>query len=293
MSRLKDKQYGAITPFDLKRPGGKIVYAVLFLAALVIVLVCIIPPLWIMLSSFKSQEEFFRQPPTFIPEEFHPERIIDTWNSLNFVQYYLNSFAVVVGSVLCAVIFNGLLAYVLAILRPRGSRLVSSLVMVSLMIPATTSLVPLFTNIVGLGLGGTYAPLWFAAGANAFHVILFTSYFRSIPRSFFEAARLDGCGDFNMFFKIIVPLSKPIIMVIGMYAVNNAWSDFLLPYLVLNGKDNMFTVMVKLYVAREGGFMTPDQQMMCITFAIIPPVILFILFQKQITGGVTLGGVKE
>lgn len=292
MSKLSEKTSGAITIFDLKEKKIKIIYLLMILVCFLIVLFSVVPPLWIMLSSFKSQEEFFRQPPTFWPEQFHPERIVETWNKLKFLTYYKNSLISVAGSVMCAVVFNGLLAYVIAMLKPRGSKIVYGLIMLSLMVPATTSLVPLFKNIVALKLNNQFTPLWFSAGANAFYVILYVTFFKSIPMSLIEAARLDGCSDLQIFFRIVVPLSKAMNMVIAMYAVNAAWSDFLLPYLVLK-KDDLFTVMVKLYVAREGGKMTPDQLMMCITFAIIPPIILFILFQRQITGGGTLGGIKE
>ena len=292
MSKLSEKSSGAITMFDLKRKPVKLIYILLILLCFLIVIVSIVPPLWIMLSSVKSQEEFFRQPPTFWPQEFHPERIVEAWNKLRFLQYYKNSFITVAGSVVCAIFFNGLIAYVITMLRPRGSKVVYSLIMLSLMIPDTTSLVPLFKNIVALKMNNQFTPLWFAAGANAFYVVLYVTFFKSIPRSLIEAARLDGCSDFQIFFRIVAPLSKAMNMVIAMYAVNAAWSDFLLPYLVLK-KDSSFTVMVKLYVAREGGKITPDQLMMCITFAIIPPILLFIVFQKRITGGGTLGGIKE
>lgn len=292
MSMLNEKNTGAITMFDLKRKPVKFIYMLLILLCFLIVIVSIVPPLWIMLSSVKSQEEFFRQPPTFWPQEFHPERIVEAWNKLRFMQYYKNSFITVAGSVICAILFNGLIAYVIVMLKPKGSKVVYSLIMLSLMIPATTSLVPLFKNIVALKMNNQFTPLWFAAGANAFYVVLYVTFFKSIPRSLIEAARLDGCSDFQIFFRIVAPLSKAMNMVIAMYAVNAAWSDFLLPYLVLK-KDSSFTVMVKLYVAREGGKITPDQLMMCITFAIIPPILLFIIFQKRITGGGTLGGIKE
>lgn len=292
MSKLSEKNLGVITSFDFKRKQVKFSYLLMIFICFIIVIIAVVPPLWIMLSSFKSQQEFFMQPPTFWPNKFHPERIVETWNKLKFLQYYKNSLISAAGSVVCAIVFNGLLAYVITMLKPRGSKIVFSLIMLSLMIPATTSLVPLFKNIVALKLNNQITPLWFAAGANAFYVILYITFFKSIPISLIEAARLDGCSDFQIFFRIVTPLSKAMNMVIGMYAVNAAWSDFLLPYLVLK-KDSSFTVMVKLFVARDGGKMTPDQLMMCITFAIIPPIILFILFQKQITGGVTQGGIKE
>lgn len=292
MSKLREKNYGIITSFDFKRKPVKFLYILLVLLCFLIIIISVLPPLWIMLSSFKSQEEFFRQPPTFLPKEFHFERLVEGWKKLKFIQYYKNSFISVAGSVVSAVVFNGLLAYVISMLKPKGSKIVYYMVLLSLMVPATTNLVPLFKNIVALKMTNQFTPLWLAAGANAFYVILYVNFFNAIPRSLIEAARLDGCSDLQIFFKIVVPLSRPINMVVAMYAINAAWSDFLLPYLVLK-KDSNFTVMVKLFVARQAGNMTPDQLMMGITFAIIPPILLFMIFQKYITSMSTAGSIKE
>ena len=103
------------------------------------------------------------------------------------------------------------------------------------MIPATTSVVALFVNINRIGLNKSFIPLWLAYGANAFWVVLFKEFFEGLPPELIEAARLDGCNVVQVFYKIVLPLSKPIIMVIVIFAVTAAWSDFLLPYLILNG----------------------------------------------------------
>jgi multiple sugar transport system permease protein len=158
------------------------------------------------------------------------------------------------------------------------------------MVPATTSLVPLFININKLGLSGTFYPLWFSLGANAFYVVLFKQFFDTLPKSIIEAARLDGCNNLQLFMKIVMPLSKPIIIVVAMYAVNAAWSDFLLPYLVLNNSGHE-TVMVRLFQFRNGK--TSDVDILrAIVFAIVPLVILFTAFQKQITQNGTHSGIK-
>ena len=104
-----------------------------------------------------------------------------------------------------------------------------------------------------------------------------------------EAARIDGCTDLMIFFRIVVPLSKPVIMVITLFTLNGVWSDFLWPYLTLTDK-NLFTVMVKLY--RMGTNYSIDKKMIAMTFAIIPPIILFAIFQKHIMTGFSLGGIK-
>ena len=160
----------------------------------------------------------------------------------------------------------------------------------SLMIPGVTSIVALFRNINLIGLNKSFVPLWFSFGANAFWVVLFKQFFEEIPKELLEAARLDGCGVFKIFTSIMLPLSKPIIMVVAIFAVTAAWSDFLLPYLVLNGTDKI-TVMVKLFSFKD----TPTDAVSVLRasfFAIIPPTIIFAIFQKQITDGAASGAVK-
>ena len=122
------------------------------------------------------------------------------------------------GSILSAVFFNGLLAYGLSVVKPKGHRIVFGLVLWSLLIPATTSIVALFVNINRVGLSGSFLPLWLAMGANAFYVVLFKQFFDELPKSLMEAATLDGCGNFQIFYRIVVPLSRSIIMVVAIFA---------------------------------------------------------------------------
>lgn len=289
MSRLQNKDNGIITWSDLKRPRVRVIYYILFVICLVITIISIAPPIWIFLSSFKDIKEFTLEP-TLLPKKFDFNKFLKTWNDLKFFKYYVNSFYSVAGSVVCAIVFNGLLAFALSIIKPKGSKFIYALVLGSLMVPATTSLVPLFININKLGLSGTFYPLWFSIGANAFYVVLYKQYFDTLPKSIIEAARIDGCNNLQVFTRIVMPLSKPITMVVAMYAVNYAWSDFLLPYLVLNNS-GLETVMVRLFQFRNGK--TADVDILrAIVFAIIPPIILFTAFQKQITQSNTHSGVK-
>jgi multiple sugar transport system permease protein len=158
------------------------------------------------------------------------------------------------------------------------------------LIPATTSIVPLFINISKLHLTGTFVPLWFSIGANAFYVVLFKNFFDELPMSLVEAAKIDGANEFTIFIRIAAPLSRAIIMVIIMYAINHAWSDFLLPFLVLKNTP-LTTVVVKLFEFRAA--QTTDVDILrAIVFAITPPIILFFLFQRQITQVTIQSGIK-
>lgn len=290
MGKLKEKNFGIITQFDLRKPSVKALYVVFFIVCLLVVIVALAPALWLFLNSFKSIREFNTEA-TLLPSHFDFQGFADAWKSMNFIHYYANSLFVVIGCVICAVVFNGLMAYTLAMIKPKGYKIINTLVLWSLMIPATTSIVPLFVNISNLGMIGTFWPLWLSIGANAFYVTLYKNFYESLPFSLIEAARLDGCSDFQIFFKIVLPLSGAINVVIIMYAITAAWSDFLLPYLVLRGTD-LQTVMVKLFELSTDKQINPMTLLRAVVFSVIPPVVLFVIFQKQITEGVALSGIK-
>lgn len=294
--RLRSKTSGILTAADYKRPGFRIVYWIILLVLFVAVLTALIPILWLFISSFKEAGELTSTPYHLFPAVFDFGKFAEVWNMLNFWKYFLNTIVVAVGAVLCSVVFNGLLAYVFAIVKPKGYKFFFALVMASYMIPALMSIVPLYREIINFGLINTYVPLWFMFGANAYYVIMFKNYFESLPKALFEAAEMDRCGKLRAFFRIVIPMSRPIIGVVAIFTMTAAWSDFLLPYLVLND-DSMMTVMVKIYnlqatMGTVQGF-GPDKLLMILTISIIPQIFIFALFQRQITGSSAAGAVKE
>ncbi len=289
LKKYIEKDEGTIRYYDLHSLRHKILSIIIFAACIVMFVIAVYPAIWVFLASFKDNAEFRREA-TILPKAFDINTYIKTWNDLKFARYYINSFIVVTGCVISSVVFNGLLAYGLSILKPRGHKVVFTLVMWGLLIPATTSVVALFVNINRIGLNQSFLPLWLSMGANAFYVIMFKQFFEGLPRELIEAARLDGCGVLQTFLRIVIPLSKPIVMVIAIFTINAAWSDFLLPYLVLGGSDKE-TVMVRLFMFRNSNA-TDVEILRAVTFSIIPPIILFTIFQRQITAGATAGALK-
>jgi multiple sugar transport system permease protein len=287
--KYRKKEDGTIRYYDLHSTRTKILCVIILLICFGIMVISLFPPIWVFLASFKDIKEF-RKSATILPNSFDFQVYVKTWNDLKFFKFYINSFIVVAGSVVSAVVFNGLLAYGLAIIKPKGYKIVYGLVMWSLLIPATTSIVALFVNINKIGLNQSFIPLWLALGANAFYVILFKQFFEGLPKELIEAAKLDGCGLLQTFAKIILPLSKSIVMVIIIFAINASWSDFLLPYLVLNGSGKE-TVMIRLFMFRTSNA-TNVEVLRAVAFSLIPPIILFTIFQKQITEGAATGALK-
>lgn len=296
--RMKKKQMkmhdmnrtGIIRQYDLGSPAVKGGIGLIYILCIAIAIISMFPAIWVFLASFKDLKEFARQP-TILPESYDLSKFADTWNKLDFGKFYLNSFISVLGSAVCAVLFNGLTAFGISMLRPKGYKIIRALIMWSLLIPATVSIVPLYLNISSLGLRGSFLPLWLSMGANAFYVVLFKQFFDNFPVSLVEAARLDGCNDLQIFYRIVLPMSKGIVAVVIIYAINAAWSDFLLPYLVLNQSGNE-TVMVRLFMFRNGR--TTDVDMIrAVALAIVPPILLFLFCSRMITRSVMQGGIKE
>ena len=281
---------GVIRDYDMHSPSVRIGYGVILLLCVLMVILAVFPLVWVMLAGFKDLKEFVSSTSIF-PRSFSPQPFATTWNQLGIAKNYLNSLLFVAGSVVCALIFNGLLGYGIGILKPKGHKIVKRLILLSLLMPTTISIVPLFMNIQNLGLGNSFVPLWFSYGANAMYVILFVQFFESLPRSIIEASRIDGCSQLQTFFRIVLPLSKPICTVIAIFAVNAAWSDFLLPYLVLRG-GNLQTVMVRLFVFSTEQTVNADTMMRSVVFSMIPPIILFFIFQKQLTENAVSVGIK-
>lgn len=296
MRRLHLKMDGVLVYSDYKRLKYRMVYLVMAGALVAVATLMLFPAAWLFLSSFKGPVELYRTPFTLLPEELRLSKIAEVWRMLAFGRYVLNSFWVVAGSIVCAVLFNGLLAYGVSVIRPWGHQVVTALVIGSLMIPPILNMGPLFQSIVGLGLIDSYLPLWLVFGANPFYFLIFKSYFDTLPRALFEAAQLDGCTNMQMFLRIVLPLSMPITSVVAIFAANASWSDFLLPFLVLRS-DSAKTVMVKIYSLQSAlgtlqGF-GPDKMLMLLLLAIIPPTLMFLLFQRQITHSVALTGLKD
>lgn len=288
--RYRRKEDGVIRFYDLKSGPTRVWAVLIFLACIVLAVVALFPVFWLICSSLKNLQEFISTT-RILPKSPDWAGWLKTWNDFGFTKYYINSGIAVAGGVVCAVFFNGLMAYVLAILKPRGHKVVFALVMWCLLIPPTTSFVALFMNIKRIGLTGSFIPLWLSMGANAYWVVLFKNFFESLPKDYIDAARLDGCSSLQIFTRIVLPLSRSILMVVAIFAVTAAWSDFLMPFLLLNGS-NKETVMVKLYSFNTSIKTNQLDIIRAVLYSIIPPTVIFTVFQKQIMSGVMEGGIK-
>lgn len=295
MSAFAKKDSGLLTSIDFKSKRVRVLYYIVLIFMLLIAAACLFPVLWIFMSSFKDIKEFTRIPPTIIPRSFHPEKLATVWNTMNFGKYYLNTAVVAAGCLATSLVCNGLAGYVLSRLKPRGANFVFMLILWTMLMPTSVSMVPLFMTFIDMplfhvNLTNTYVPMWLIAGAAPFYIVVFKSFFDSIPISYIEAARIDGCSNMGIFAKIMLPMSKSVAVVVGMFTINGTWGDFFWPYLIIKNPE-LSTVSVQIFNMKNGSW-PMDVYMVSILFVILPPAILFAIFQKHIMSGFTMSGVK-
>lgn len=297
LKKWSKKEKGAIMPIELKSRSVQVIYFINLAVLILIAMCCLLPVVWLVITSFKSVKEIYQTPVTLLPENFDITKIARVWKKVNFIKYYTNSFILCAGDIICDIVVSGLAGYVMSRLRPRGVKVIQQLVLYTMLVPTTVSMVPLFKTFLDLpifhiSLVDTYIPMWLMAGANCFNMLMFKNFFDSISKEYVEAAQMDGCSNLGVFVRLILPMSLPILMVIAILDFTGAWGNFLYPYLLLQDKQ-LYPVAVKIYELKvSGGGILMDEYMMVLFFSVIPPIILFMFFQKQMMNGVSVSGVK-
>ncbi len=294
ITSFSSKTSGILNYSDLKTLRGKLLYGIIFLIMLAVTLICLIPVIWVGVSGFKDVKEMYAIPPTFFPETFDFGKLADFWSRMKIAKYFKNSVILIIGCLTFDIIANGLCGYVLSRIKPLGSRIIEKLIFCSMLL-SNVSLIPLYMSFVDvpglhINLSGSYLPIWMMSGASAFNVLLFRNFFNGIPMSYMEAARIDGCTNLGIFGRIIIPMSKPIIMVVTIFSITGTWSNFMWPYLILSST-NKEPVSVMLYTLTTT-VLRDDESMLLTMISIIPMVIVYAIFSKHIIGGVNMSGLK-
>lgn len=265
-------------------------------------LAMLLPFLWMISTSLKTPDQVVAQPPTWIPSPVAWGNYVEFWNSPpvpgGFTRFTLNTLLItgvcMVGEVLSATI----VAYGFARYRFPGRDFWFMVLLATMMLPGAVTLVPTFIMFKELGWIDTYLPLTVGAffGGGAFYIFLARQFFLTIPVELEEAARLDGCTDWQIFTKVFLPLSKPLLVTIAVFSFTAHWKDFMGPLIYLNSADG-FTLTLGLNWFKQsivGQGSTPYHLLMAATIVVILPMIaLFFLAQKAFTEGITMSGLKE
>lgn len=274
----RDKLYRTIT-----------VYAALALVSLVLIL----PFLWIISTSLKGDEDIFTTPPRWIPTDIRWENYSDVFDRMPYLIYFRNSVFVTVMTIVGVVISSSLVAYAFACLRWPGRTALFIFVLATMMLPMQVTMIPMFVLFKELGWLNTYKPLIVPAffGGGAFNIFLLRQFFLTIPKELFEAARIDGCSEFRIYWNIVLPLAKPALATVAILTFMFSWNDFLGPLIYLSDQlKGTLALGLALFVGQhqtEWGMLMAASVLM-----MVPMVLIFFFFQRYFIKGFVMSGIK-
>jgi multiple sugar transport system permease protein len=264
------------------------------IAALIIVaIIMVMPFVWLVTSSLKSQMQIFQYPPQWIPNPFHWENYSNALTIKPFGVYLKNTLVICVLNVIAVVFSSSFCAYGFARIRFPGRDFWFGIVMATLFLPYAILIVPLFMMFTQLGWVDTLLPLTVPIffGGGAFNIFLLRQFFRSIPEDLADAARMDGCSEFGIYWRIMMPLSKPALTTVAIFTFLNAWNDLLNPIIYLRSPEN-FTLAVGLASFRSSLDVSWDLTLAASTAIVLPVIILFFLAQRYFIKGIVMTGLK-
>jgi multiple sugar transport system permease protein len=284
-----------ISQTQLSRPRGKVLYWTIFgLVVAVFTLVFIGPLYWMVTGGFKTTQEVIQNPPTLFPQ--HPQigAYTSAWRQLNMAQLLFNTIYYAGGALILQLVFCVGAAYALSKLRPVLGNVILGLMLMTLMVPAAVLIIPQYVTVVDLpivhvNLLNTPWAIWLPSVANAFNIFLLKRFFDSIPEELMHAAAIDGASPLRTLWSIVLPMSRPILGVVSIFAVVAVWKDFLWPLLVLQdpSKQTLNVGVNGLAVGIQENVLIAG-----LTLASVPAIIFFLIFQRGIMSGLTAGSLK-
>lgn len=251
----------------------------------------IFPVVWVVISSFKGPSELYRWPPTVFPTDFTLSNFTLAFEKGNFGVFFLNSTLVAITSTLLLLLINSMAGYALAKYRFRGATFILIAFIATLMIPLEVIMIPIFKVISMVGL---YNSLWgiiIPPAATPTGVFLMRQYLLTVPDDLLEAARMDGASEWRIYWRIILPIAKPILAVLSIFSFMWRWDDFLWPLIVINDPKR-YTIQLALsnfigqYDVDWGSLLAMK------VVSMIPVLVVFLIFQKYFVRGMITSGVK-
>lgn len=276
-------------PLKKMKPEKICIYIFLIAGAFV----CLFPFYWMLRSSFMDMGQIFVMPPIMIPDPFVTTNYSDAMEVMPYFKYLMNTLIVVISNVGGSILSASICAFSFSRLRWPGRDKVFMIILTSLMMPSIVTMIPTFVMWSKLGFTNSLIPLsvpiWF--GGSVYNVFLFRQFFLSIPRELDEAAYVDGASFFTVYWRIIMPLSKSTIMVVGIFAFLNSWNDFMGPLIYLN-EESKYTLSLGLQLF-QGTYGAQWHLLMAASILVlIPAVVVFFLGQRHILDGIATTGIK-
>ncbi|MEU7057650.1 carbohydrate ABC transporter permease [Streptomyces sp. NPDC046197] len=284
-----------VSPATLARPRGRAVYWTVFTGVLALfTLAFLFPVYWMVTGAMKSPDEVARTPPALLPRHWRLGGYTDAWELMQLPQHLWNTVVQAAGAWLCQLVFCTAAAYALSRLRPVFGGVILGGILATLMVPAQALVVPKYLTVADLpllhiSLLNDPLAIWLPAVANAFNLYLLKRFFDQIPRDVLEAAEIDGAGRLRTLWSIVLPMSRPVLGVVSIFALVAVWQDFLWPLMVFSDTDRQ-PISVALVQLSQNIRLTVLVAAMVI--ASVPMVALFLVFQRHIIAGISAGSSK-
>jgi len=290
---MSERRNGIVSEAEWQRPGVR--YGLGGAQVLLFVLLVVIglgPILWLAKSAITPTNDTITHPMSLFPNGVAWGNLSEAWSGVDVARYFWNTVVLAFGCWLVQIVVATTGGFALSVLRPRYAKVIYWLLLTTLFMPAVVLLVPLYIEIVRPPLIhhsfiDSYWAIWFPAGASAFNIVIVKRFFDNLPREIFEAARIDGAGPFTLFWRIVLPMSKPILGVVSVFAVLASWKDFLWPLLVLTdpNKQPLSVRLPSIESQTELGVFLAAMFIACLV-----PIAGFLIFQRSFLRGTGLGG---
>lgn len=277
----------------ITQKAKKVVPKILFFAVVIILCYIFLSPFIVMVTtSFKTNADAFTIPVKVLPRKWVTENYPAALAKIPYFQYMGNTVFITVLSIFGQLLITPMVAYSLAKIPWKGSSVITALLMATMMIPFTVTMIPLYKTYSMLHLTNTYVPLILPCFfGKAFYIILMRQFLVGIPNSLMEAAKIDGTNEFQRYFFIALPLCKPALTTIGIFAFLDAWSDYLAPLIYINNPDK-FTLSLGLQQYLNQFSVDWNSLMAAATIFVIPVIVFFMIFQKNFVQGIATSGLK-
>jgi multiple sugar transport system permease protein len=274
-----------------RRLGRVVIYMILISAAIV----CIAPFIWMVLTSFKSNAEALRFPPTILPQKFVFSNYSNGWAKADFTLFTRNSVILALTCTIGVVFSSAFVGYGFARFKARGSSIWYIIMLSTMMLPSQVTLIPQYLLFSKMKFVDTYWPIIIPSwlGGGAFNIFLYTQFFKSLPMELNEAAKIDGANSFQTFWKIMLPTIKPVALCVGVMALVYNWNDFFTPLVYLNSTQK-YTISIGLQFlnSSQGNTAKIGIMMAVSVITMLPVLVIFFLAQKYFIEGIKISGLK-
>ncbi len=266
--------------------------AVGYIVLIAVMLIVVLPLIWLLVSSFKSDAEAIQWPPIFFPTQWLTVQYEYVVQTIPVLQMLGNTIIFATGVTAISLFFDSMAAYAFARMRFRGRNVLFGIILLTMMIPFQVVMIPLYLEEYHLNILNTYAGLILPRAASAYGIYMLTSFFSGIPKSLDEAARIDGMGEWKIYSRIILPLSKPALVTLGIYHFMNNWNDLLYP-MMLTTSVEMRTLSAGLAILVGSNSIRIGPTLAATVISVAPLLILFLFGQRFFMEGIATSGMKE